>query len=385
MKHLKPIWLLTFYLFAIKGYSQVPKIGDSLQLEIANWNLEWFGKAGYGPTDEALQQNNVLKVIQNADVDIWTFCEVSNTKVFDSLMLKLPAYGYAICNYLPEQKTAIIFKKNQFALLKSELLGTDNPDSFTTLRYPFQVTLKPLIPIGIDTLYLIALHLKANIGNSSELLAAYNSRLRSGEWLKMYLNKTHVNHHCIVLGDWNDDLDQSIYNNLPSPYANLQDIDFKFDFITKKFTDSHSGTTTSYTDAIDHQLISLQLKSYFIPNSTKLFYLNNYIPNYASTTSDHYPVYSLFSRHSSNIYNKFINYNCKLYPNPCTNGFNITSNDYDANYSVKIMDTNGHILYSEVVKQGEIINTEHLSSGLYQIIISGKLLDNYTSLLLINH
>ena len=62
--------------------AQVPTIGDSLQLEIANWNLNWLGKIGYGPSNETLQQNNIIDVIKKSEIDIWTFCEVSNNFVF---------------------------------------------------------------------------------------------------------------------------------------------------------------------------------------------------------------------------------------------------------------------------------------------------------------
>ena len=49
--------------------AQVPTIGDSLQLEIANWNLNWLGKIGYGPSNETLQQNNIIDVIKKSEID----------------------------------------------------------------------------------------------------------------------------------------------------------------------------------------------------------------------------------------------------------------------------------------------------------------------------
>jgi hypothetical protein len=361
--------LISLAAFPAGCLAQVPKVGDSLKIEIANWNLEWFGKAGYGPSDEGLQQANVLQVIKNADIDIWTFCEVSDVTVFDSMMARLPEYGYTICTYQPEQKTAVIYKKKQFQLIRSELVGTGNPDSFTTQRFPFHVALKSLIPGGIDTLHLLAIHLKANFGNSSELLAAYNSRLRSAEWLKMYFDKTQGNNYCIVLGDWNDDLDESIYNSLPSPYANMLDTDFKFSFITRKFTDAHLGTTTSYPDAIDHQLISARLQDYYIANSTKLFYLNQYITNYGSTTSDHYPVYSSFARNSNSVYINPLNNKFYLYPNPASNSFNLNFNGSKENMIVKITDMAGKCMMEKYCGTNEEISVGHLPDGCYHVLI----------------
>jgi len=348
--------------------AQVPVIGDSLQLEIANWNLNWLGKIGYGPSNEKLQQNNILDVINKSEIDIWTVCEVSNNFVFDSMMQQLPAYAYSICNYLPEQKTAVIYKKSLFKLIKSELLGTQQKDSFSTLRFPFQVTLKPLVPMGIDTLFLIALHLKANIGNSTELLSAYNSRIRSGQWLKMYLNQQHHKNFCMVLGDWNDDIDESIYNGLPSPFAPMLELGFDFTFVTKTFSDNHIGTTTSYPEAIDHQLISKPLKSYYIANSTKRFTLNQYIPNYSSTTSDHYPVYSSFSRYSSKINFKTTTNRPLVYLNSNLSQLNITSEDEEG--QIKLFNMLGKCVLDQPIIASQSLDISRLPKGYYLVTIT---------------
>lgn len=354
-----------------RGHAQIPKVGDSLKMEIANWNLEWFGKTGYGPSDEKLQQSNVLKVIRAADIDIWSFCEVSNPAVFDTFMSQLPEYQYTLCNYIPEQKTAVIFKKNMFSLVGSQLIGTGNPDSFSTLRFPFLVQLKPLQSTGVDTINLIVLHLKANVGTSSEKLDAYNSRKRSGEWLKMYLDKYQSKNYCMVLGDWNDDIDESIYNGLPSPFSGLANNEPGFEFITRKFTDSHQGTTTGYTDAIDHQLISARLKPYLWYNSTTIFNLSPYISSYSSTTSDHYPVYSLFSVNSANDHQMTDDDGTLIYPQPADQYFYLSSKDMEAgNTAIRLFDLQGRLVAEHHLNRGDRIATASLPEGCYQVIIN---------------
>ena len=355
--------LLIVYQLPLKA--QVPKVGDSLRLEVANWNLNWLGKKGYGPTNEKLQQDQIINVIQKSDIDVWTFCEVSDNLVFDTMMQQLPDYAYALCNYLPEQKTAIVFKKDLFKLIKSELIGTQNKDSFSTLRFPFQVTLKPLVPMGIDTLFLIAIHLKANIGTGTELLNAYNSRIRSGQWLKMFLNQQHKKHYCMVLGDWNDDIDESIYNALPSPFAPMLGVDFNFTFITKVFSDTHIGTTTSYPEAIDHQLISSPLLSYYISNSTKLFGLNQYISNYSNTVSDHYPVYSSFSRHSSTLFNTFAIPQPLVYLNSSLNQLIIAGEDVEG--QIKLYNMQGSCVLEQPIIASQSLDISRLPKGCYLV------------------
>jgi hypothetical protein len=48
----------------------------------------------------------------------------------------------------------------------------------------------------------------------------------------------------------------------------------------------------AYTEVIDHQCVYGRMMKDGVPNSAKVFYLNQYITGYASNTSDHYPVYS---------------------------------------------------------------------------------------------
>lgn len=373
--YLKKILLLTCF-SGLYAYSQIPAKGDSSKLEIANWNIEWFGKtgSGYGPSDEALQNNNVISVIRDTKLDIWGLCEIANTNAFDSLMDSLPEYGSVVSTYLPEQKTGVIYNTARFAFIGSQLLGTLQKDSFTTGRFPLLVALKPLYTSSIDTLFVIVIHLKANIGSSSEKLAAYNSRMRSSEWLNHYLSQTMTKRYCIVLGDWNDDLDASIYNALPSPYANLRDNTFGFTFITQTFTDNHIGTTTSYPDAIDHQFISSPLKKLWVNASTELLKLNQYISNYSTTTSDHYPVYAHYTHQSTAVSDISASKAIQFYPNPATNTF-VIGFEGIIPADISIFNSNGQCVLKRFIYSGESINTETLPSGIYtvSIIISGSI------------
>lgn len=353
------------------GGQSIPAIGDSTSLDICNWNLEWFGKtqSGYGPSNDALQQKLVTSVLQQADIDIWAFCEVSEPKAFDSMMQKLPWYEDVVANYFPEQKTAVVFRKILFAMAGYKLLGTSNKDSFSTGRFPLEVALIPKISMGIDTIFVIVLHLKANTGTDSEKLQAYNSRKRSSEWLKMYLSKRHVNNHCIVLGDWNDDLDASIYNSLPSPYINMLQTGFPFNFLTKKFTDNSTGTTTAYSDPIDHQLVSSKLMSWYMHDSTVVWKLDKYISNYATTCSDHYPVYSKFAFHSTQINAPHRSSKLNIVPQPAGNTLQI--NGLARPGALEVCDLSGRLQLFIPVYINESVDISSLDNGVYLLRLSG--------------
>lgn len=361
--------LFLFLCLSSKSQSNVPSIGVSNKYEIANWNVEWLGKTGnFGPLNDTLQQQNVLDVISQSNIDIWALCEISNKTVFDSMMKKLPDYHYQIANYFPEQKTAILYKKNEFTFLESKLLATQNPDSFSTYRFPFLVKLLPTNNLGIDTLFLIVVHLKANTGNNTEKLEALNSRKKSAQWLKMYLNKEHLNRNTIVLGDWNDDLDESIFNGNPSPFNFLLDNQFDFDFISKKLTYNNISTTVGFTNPIDHQLVSKKLLSHVQFNSPEVWRLDQFISNYNNTTSDHYPVYTYFYQNATHTFDFNYKNSYFIYPVPCRGELYFNNNALNKMIDYKICNQLGTVVKKEVSNyDGSSIQLTDLKSGFYFI------------------
>ena len=76
----------------------IPAKGGATTLDIASWNLEWFGDTANGPTDEALQQQNVLSVVAGTDFDIWGFEEVVSASAWANLKAQLPGYAGFLAN-----------------------------------------------------------------------------------------------------------------------------------------------------------------------------------------------------------------------------------------------------------------------------------------------
>lgn len=70
----------------------IPSIGAPDVLDVATWNVEWFGDPANGPTDEARQLANVRTVIGSADVDVWGLQEVVSVPAFRSMLAAMPGY-----------------------------------------------------------------------------------------------------------------------------------------------------------------------------------------------------------------------------------------------------------------------------------------------------
>ena len=94
------------------GFSQVPKIGSDSTLDVATWNIEWFGDSINGPNNEVNQLKNVTEVITSMDMDIMALCEVSNTGYWQKLQNNLTEYGAVITTYNQTQKTALLYRKS---------------------------------------------------------------------------------------------------------------------------------------------------------------------------------------------------------------------------------------------------------------------------------
>ena len=128
---------LHFFIAALSiTYSQVPQFGSDTLLDVGCWNLEWFGSTGYGPTNEQLQFNNVKQVVNNTDIDIWGFTEMSSYVAYQQLLADLPQYGGALASYNQTQKTALFYKKDMFEVISSNHILTSSSFNYDVASRP---------------------------------------------------------------------------------------------------------------------------------------------------------------------------------------------------------------------------------------------------------
>ncbi|MGW5667209.1 hypothetical protein [Micromonospora sp. NPDC003776] len=75
-----------------------------------------------------------------------------------------------------------------------------------------------------------------------------------------------------------------------SPYANFVNDTARYGFPTRALSLAGVSSTAGYPDFIDHQLNTNEVMAKYVAGSAKAFQPQAYVPNYTSTTSDHYPV-----------------------------------------------------------------------------------------------
>ncbi|MFL5357015.1 putative Ig domain-containing protein [Archangium sp.] len=284
--------------------------GTSLAFSAANWNLDWFGDASNGPTDDALQLENVKQVINNVGADFWGLEELVDATEFEALKQQTGLAGFMAndsgvtsgSSYYSagEQKVGILYRPDVVSVRGKQLILTSSNYDFGT-RPPLRVDLTVTRNGASVDLVAIVLHMKAQ--TSSTDTSSYDRRYNAGLALKNYLDTQLATTPFIVLGDWNDDVDVSILKDassssgayLPTPYQNFLDDTADYTFVTRPLSLANVRSTVSNSQFIDHQLVSNELMASYVSSSAQAVRPDAYISSYKTTTTDHYPVFSRFS------------------------------------------------------------------------------------------
>lgn len=369
---MKKTSILLLYLLSTSVYAQIPKLGNDTLIEIANWNLEWFGStaSGRGPSDDALQFTNVKSILQSTDMDIWGLCEVSDETVLNQLVAELGTYDKVLADFgsntIP-QETAVLWKKNKFIRLSDQLILND-PDNLVIFagRPPLEVVLRSREKGG-DTLFVYVVHFKANTGTNSERSASYQYRKQAAGLLKQFLDANRANKKVLVIGDWNDDLDVSIYNSNETPFKSWLDDANNYTFLSLPLTQSGKRSTVGFSSMIDHQLISRELDSFYIPGSCSvLMDASTWISGYGSNTSDHYPVFSRFNFkriqpvQPTGIQDEIQLSSIRIFPNPANNQLFIEHKEQQI--EVRMFASDGKLMVTSAERE---IDCSNLKPGLY--------------------
>ncbi|WP_313068126.1 lamin tail domain-containing protein [Kitasatospora gansuensis] len=283
---------------AANAAASIPSQGSPTQLDVGNWNVEWFGAPDFGPTDEALQQQNVHDVKAGLDMDVWGLSEVVSTSAFDTLVAGLPGYTGVVANdpivtngaqYYSdfgdtEQKVALVWRSSMATLVSAKVVLANQNSNFAG-RPPVEFTLRGTFDGVTRDLVFIVLHAKSGATQD-----AWNLRNPASQALKSYLDTTYPTQNVFVIGDWNDDVDTSIAPGKASPYANFVNDPARYTFPTRALSLAGVPSTAGYPDFIDHQLTTNEVQAKYVAGSATAFQPQAYVPNYATTTSDHYPV-----------------------------------------------------------------------------------------------
>jgi endonuclease/exonuclease/phosphatase family metal-dependent hydrolase len=276
---------------AIAAGLDLPPLGDPVALDVATWNLEWFGSGHFGPSDEQLQRANVGAVIAGLELDVWAVQEVVSASHFANLVSDLDGYTGLLASdpsvegheayHGGEQKVGFVVRDQAAAIASARVILAEHDFAFAG-RPPLEIELE----VAGETVVAIVFHGKAKSDRE-----AWERRRDGAEALADYLEDVRPDQPVLVIGDYNDDLDESTRSSSPSPYQVLVESYF---FATGEIAAADISTTIGGGLPLDHALVAGPLELAYRPDSAEVFRADDFIPGYGSTTSDHFPVFARF-------------------------------------------------------------------------------------------
>lgn len=255
-----------------------PLLGSNEKFDIITWNCEFF------PIADENTISALSEAIQDFNVDVIAFQEIKQVGWFGKLMELLPNYDYVISKHSSFMSQAIIFKSNQFSLIRQVEPFAENDYNFAG-RPPLRAD---LFRYSDSTYYsIVNLHMKCC---DSGLNRRKNASKMLYDYLLDDINNGYSNF--IVLGDWNDDLKDNYGEHCFDPFIN----DDRFYFTTEKIVDDLSQASypkEPYYSFLDHILITkeilIQNSNFEIKTIRMGKYMDSY-ENYEKLISDHLPV-----------------------------------------------------------------------------------------------
>lgn len=291
MKKIKYILLSLFMPLALFG--QYASVGTDSTIDVMTWNIENFPK-------ESGTVAEVQQIISDLDVDVIAVQEIADEAAFNQMLDGLSGWAgllspheYSPGNY---QKLGLIYNENEATVQSWQLLFENAEYAFP--RPPLEIWLSVNEGGHFFDCRMIIVHLKAYEDPESE-----ERRKAAMDSLKAYIDAELAlggEQDFILLGDFNDHLEDEAEHNIFQPM--LDDDDYSF--LTQPLV-GLQGSYIGYNEPnlIDHICVTADaLDEYGPAGDTQVLYLDQQNSSYEATVSDHRPVVSLFAFDNASEY-----------------------------------------------------------------------------------
>lgn len=260
----------------------IAAVGESGRLEIATWNLRDF------PIDGEATVNTVAGILQDLQLDIVALQEITDMGDFQRLLLSLDEFDgvlnpdhYSNGTY---QKTGIIYRRSRVSIGTTRELF--NGEEYPFPRSPLEAEVEVTDPVDTATysLTLIVVHLKAGTEDES-----HDRRSEACRLLKEHVDAerlTAPGRDFLVLGDFNARL-TGPYRDVFDPFTSDANT---YRFLTLELAEDGEWSLPTYGIMIDHMLVAEGGALDFVDDRTQVLHLDELLPGYTETVSDHRPV-----------------------------------------------------------------------------------------------
>jgi hypothetical protein len=366
-------------------------------LEVVNWNVEWFGSPTLGPTNDQQQYDNVRTILNSLNADVYALAEVVDTTRLNTLVSLMPGYAYRVsdfgsyadnrqdADYAGAQKLAFIYRTSvvsnpQFTAFFrcTEAQACPEFGYWSSGRFPFVMTANVTLNNITKQVSFILIHAKAN---TSPTATSYARRKSGADGLKAKLDADYPTQNFIILGDFNDDLDQTITTGITPPttsYSAFTSDATNYPALTLPLSLAGKKSTVSYNDVIDHVVVSNEMNQYYVPASAEIqSQVAGLVANYGSTTTDHYPVLTRYSFSGTTSTGTPRFTKLGLYPNPVSKSIRVEVPERSQKLQLQVHTTDGRLVLSttgslEQLNQQLNAKVGGLNAGMYVVRMVGE-------------
>lgn len=262
---------------------QIPNLNQPDQVEVVTWNLKFFPQSG-GTTVDSLE-----KLMKAVNADIYCLQEIDNRNSLTNLVNRLDNYEVIISQEMDYNlRLAIVYRTTDFILRDSRELFLHEDDAFVG-RFPLRADFTFNWAEEFD-FTVINIHLKC-CGDPEDL----DTRREAAGILHTYLDSlqfTSRDTNIIVVGDWNNDLDNMTQSH---PFNVFWADSDQYRFLTYELAAGDNSYDASYPgwsppSFLDHILIAKPLFDEARNGQVQTLRLDDYMNNYITLVSDHRPV-----------------------------------------------------------------------------------------------
>ncbi|MDT0644689.1 DUF5689 domain-containing protein, partial [Zunongwangia sp. F363] len=294
-------------------------ISRDLTLDAATWNIEWYGDEANSPAagsenSDEVQKEAVKEILLGLDADVIAVEEISDEVLFDEMISEMPGYDYVLSDATsyPDspggQKVGFVFKTETVSINSTRAMFTslhpfyDGSDAgllvdypaevdrfYASGRLPFLMNADVTLNGATSNINFIALHARAN--SSSGPLNRYEMRKYDVEVLKDSLDAHYADKNVMILGDYNDDVDETVADVSTSVSSYVEYVNDAEDYtvLTAILSEQGYRSYAFNNDVIDHITVTDELDDNYIDGSARVHY-EFYSSDYTYTASDHFPV-----------------------------------------------------------------------------------------------
>lgn len=283
---------LFLLLFPLLSQAQIGPVGKSVTFDVATWNIEWFGAANSGPSNDDLQVQNVKNILVGSEIELWAVQEISSVTRFNELLALLgPNWAGELATNSGSQRIGFVWDKRVVTKRSSTHILESFTDDFAG-RPPLKAEFTISLPDTTMIVTLINVHMKA-FGDAE----SYQRRLNASGWVKNHIDFSSLASASVVfLGDFNDELLASTFASRVSPYQNfiLDTAGYSTLSLKLEQADRPSWIGSFNGSNLDHLFVSNELAASYIRNSINTMDALKSVAGYSEQTSDHLPVYASF-------------------------------------------------------------------------------------------